>query len=150
MSLSEFLEPDCIVVGLAARTRAEVLKLLAERCAARLGRDPGPVLRALADREALGSTGVGAGVAMPHAAIAALPAPLVMVARLATPIDWQAIDDVSVDLVVMVLQPLDGAMSAPNPMARFARRLRSADLRSRLRAATTLEAFHHALIEGED
>jgi len=83
----------------------------------------------------------------PHATIAALDIPFVSIARLAAPVDWQAIDDTPVDLVVLVLSPENGPASSLDLIARFARRLRSADLRARLRSSTTSESFHAALGE---
>ncbi|TBW41370.1 PTS sugar transporter subunit IIA [Siculibacillus lacustris] len=145
MTLSVHLKPEAVVLGLAARTRNDVLRGLAERCATALGGEPATILRALSDREALGSTGVGHGVAMPHAAIAGLAAPFALAARLAAPIDWQAIDDQPVDLVVVVLSPSEGPAGSPNPIAKFARRLRAPETRARLRAAPTAAAFHAAL-----
>jgi len=150
MTLSALLSPEDVVLGLEGRTRTEVLKALCERCALRLGRDAGAMLRALVDRETLGSTGVGEGVALPHAALPGLTEPFVALARLAQPVDWGAIDDEPVDLVVVALSPVDGATTSLNVVARIARRLRSADTRARLRAAPDAARAHAVLSEPID
>lgn len=147
MTLITHLKPEDVELGLGARTKTEALKILSDRCAVRLGCDPATVLRALADREALGSTGVGEGVALPHASIPGLSVPFVTVARLAQPVDWGAIDDMLVDLVVVALSPIDGATLSLNVVAKIARRLRSAELRARLRTAVSAGAAYAALVE---
>lgn len=145
MSTLPLLGPDAVLLDLVARGKADVLKVLAARAAEIAGGDAGEIARALSEREALGSTGVGSAVALPHAAVRGPRAPLALFARLARPIDWGAIDDRPVDLVVAVLTPLDGGASL-DPLARFARLLRGEATRNRLRAcATAAEAI--ALLE---
>lgn len=141
MNLCEYLKVDDILLGLAARTRADVLRLVAERAAAALGLPVVSVLKALADRETLGSTGVGQGVALPHTALPGLTAPFAVAAKLAAPVDWGAIDDVGVDLVVAVLTPPDGPTTSLNLIARIARQFRDEGLRRRLRRAETTTGF---------
>ena len=123
---------DAVLLALPARTKIEVLRASAARAAEISGSDPLTVFRALADREKLGSTGVGSGVALPHAAVDGLVEPVALFARLEKPVDWEAIDEQPVDLVVVVLSPTTGGEGAPNPLARSARLLRSAEVRRRL------------------
>lgn len=139
MTPSVPLRPEAMSLDLPARTRADVLEALAARAAVVAGLDPLAVARALADREALGSTGVGSGVAMPHAPVDGLDAALVLFVRLARPIDWEAIDDEPVDLVLAVLSPTRVAGASMNVLSKFARLLRSDAVRARLRVGDAAE-----------
>lgn len=139
MSTSVHPSPNAVLLDLAVRTKAEALEALAARAAALIERDPGEIARALVDRERLGSTGVGAGVALPHADLRGLREPLALFARLARPVDWEAIDDQPVDLVAVVLSPLDGVGPPLNLLARFARLLRVEGTRRRLMSCSTAE-----------
>ena len=139
------LRPDAIFLDLPALTKAEVLKTLAARAVEIAGGDPVVIARALNDREKLGSTGVGAGVALPHAAIDDLTEPVALFARLARPIDWEAIDDQPVDLVAVVLSPHRGAGSSLNLLAKFARWLRDSVTRDTLRACTDVDQVRRSI-----
>lgn len=136
-----------ILLGLAARTKIEVLRALADRAGALCPCEPTAILAALGARESLGSTGVGAGVALPHATLAGLVAPIAIAARLARPIDWEAIDDVAVDLVVAVLTPATDVGTPLDLIAGFARRLRSPERRDRLRGCDEPNRFRDILLE---
>lgn len=133
MTTTDSFRPDAVLLDLPARTKAEVLKALATRAAVIANRSPEALHRALAEREVLGSTGVGFGVALPHATIADLPAPVVLFARLARSLDWQAIDDRPVDLVLAVLSPVDGMAPGARALASYARCLRREESRALLR-----------------
>lgn len=130
---------DAVLLDLPARTKADVLKLVAARAAALTGLDPAAVVRALGDREKLGSTGVGSGVALPHAGVAGLRDPMVIFSRPAAPIDWEAIDDRPVDLVLAVLTPARTTGASLNVLSRYARVLRSEETRARLRGGGEAE-----------
>ena len=131
--------PDAVLLDLPARTKTDVLKALAARVAEFTGREPLAISRALRDREVLGSTGVGSGVALPHASVDGLAEPVALFARLARPIDWEAIDDRPVDLVVAVLSPSLDEQGSPDLLARFARVLRNPEARRRLAACSTTD-----------
>jgi PTS system nitrogen regulatory IIA component len=146
MILADHVPAGAVLIGLSARTKAEVLKALAERAGELGGLPAAAILAALAEREALGSTGVGGGVALPHAALSGLALPVAVVARLARPIDWEAIDEVGVDLVVAVLTPATGAGASLDLLAGFARQLRSPARRDRLRAARDGDALRAELL----
>ncbi len=148
MSDNERLFPDVVVFDLAAHTKAEVLEALSEQLAAILGRDGGEIARALVDRERLGSTGVGSGVALPHADVSGLGHPFALFARLARPIDWDAIDEQPVDLVVVVLSSSLQAGGEPGPLARSARVLRNPEARRTLAACTDLAQVHRVFAQG--
>lgn len=139
MSDSETPSLDGIELDLVARTKSEVLDHLARRAGAATGRSAGEIARALGDRERLGSTGVGSGVALPHADIRGLERPIALFARLAEPIDWDAIDDRPVDLVVIVLSPWGGGRGSSDLLAKFARVLRHPPTRRKLATSTSAD-----------
>ena len=92
MQLSEFLDFDAIKPSLSAGNKRALLQQLAQFAAARLGVDPGEVLSSISERERLGSTGFGHGVAIPHGKIAGLNRIYCLFARLAEPVDYKSID----------------------------------------------------------
>ena len=139
MTSTDPIRPEAVLLDLRARTKAEVLAALAARAGEITGCDPRTVVRALIDRERLGSTGVGVGVALPHADIHGLHRPIALFARLAEPIDWEAIDDQSVELVLVVLSPTTNGEAAPSLLAKFARLLRSTEVRRRLVSCRTAD-----------
>ncbi|NLH81372.1 MAG: PTS sugar transporter subunit IIA [Phyllobacteriaceae bacterium] len=144
MTTADPLRPDAIFLDFPAQTKADVLKALAARAGEIAVGEPVVIARALTERERLGSTGVGAGVALPHAAIDGLVEPVVLFARLARPIDWEAVDDEPVDLVAVVLSPSRGAGASLNLLAKFARWLRDAAARDKLRACTEVAEVQRA------
>jgi PTS system nitrogen regulatory IIA component len=150
MTLSDHLRPETVLLDLTARTKAEVLKSLAAHAAEAIGRDPSEIARALTERETLGSTGVGSGVALPHAAIPRLAEPIALFARLARPIDWEAIDDRPIDLVVAVLSPTEWPGTSPNLLAKFARLMRGEDTRARLRACSDIDRLLTIVAEADE
>jgi PTS system nitrogen regulatory IIA component len=93
------------------------------------------VVAAAVERERLGSTGVGNGVALPHARIDGLDRVVAGFARLETPLDFDAVDERPVDLVVFLLAPADAAGAHLRALARVSRQLRREENRARLRAA---------------
>lgn len=139
MSDDDPLFVEVVLLDLVARTKADVLQRLAEQAGAALGRAAPEISRALADRERLGSTGVGYEVALPHADVPGLDRSLTVFARLARPVEWDAIDDRPVGLIVAVLSPPLAERAPSNLLARLARLLRRADVRDRLTACSSDE-----------
>ena len=99
MQLSEFLDFDAIKPSLSAGNKRVVLQQLAQIAAARLDVDPGEVLSSVSERERLGSTGFGHGVAIPHGKIVGLNRIYCLFARLSDPVDYKSIDGQRVALV---------------------------------------------------
>lgn len=145
MKIEDFLAPDDVVVGLRAANKAQLLQDLAERAGARLGLCAATVLQALQRREQLGSTGVGHGIAMPHARMDDVAKPFALLARLKKPIDFEAIDGAPVDLVFLLLQP-SATQSDLNALAAVARKLRELDRVARLREALDAPALYRDLV----
>ena len=105
------------------------------------------IVAATMERERLGSTGVGAGVALPHARIEGIDKVHVVFARLETPIDYDAIDERPVDLVALLLAPSDAGGAHLRALAKVSRALRRQDMRQRLRSAPNAESLYTILTE---
>src|SRR5262245_10708270 len=103
MELGDLLTPEGVIPSLKAKTKKEVLQELAEKAANATGLATRDVLETLLQRERLGSTGVGRGIAIPHGRIAALKSIYCLFARLETPIDFDALDNEPVDLIFLLL-----------------------------------------------
>jgi PTS system nitrogen regulatory IIA component len=134
MDIKEFLSSDA-VLELREPDKRRILKELARRSGALLDLDPEPIGLALLKREDLGSTGLGQGVALPHARIAKLDRAFGMFALLRPAVQFDAIDERAVDLVFLLLLPEalpDGQLKA---MACVARRLRDPVVAAKLRTA---------------
>jgi PTS system nitrogen regulatory IIA component len=134
-NLTDVIERHHVVPGLDARDKPSLLDELARRAAlaVKLGGDG--IKAALMAREHLGSTGVGRGVAIPHARIDGLKQPFGMFARIEPAIDFGAIDDQPVDLVFLLLTPLHGSVSHLSALAAISRRLRDPATAAAVRAA---------------
>ncbi|MDB5371466.1 MAG: transcriptional regulator [Belnapia sp.] len=105
MGITDRISADDVILDLAAGNKRSLLQTLAAQAAQRLGRPEKEILDALQAREALGSTALGRGVALPHARLAGEAPPVMLFARLRRPIDYEAKDDEPVDLVILVLWP---------------------------------------------
>lgn len=105
MGISDRISAADVILDLQAPSKRVLLQDLADQAAPRLGRPSEEVLKALQAREALGSTGLGRGVALPHARLQGDAPPVMLFARLRKPIDYEARDEEPVDLVILVLWP---------------------------------------------
>lgn len=140
------LLPKEQVMSLRAGNKSQLLQELARRAAQALHLDVKAVLDAIAAREALGSTGIGAGVAVPHAKIPGLTDFFALFARLDKPVAYDAVDGEPVDLVFLLLVPPDGDTDHLAALACVARRLRDPETARRLRAQTDPAALYEILI----
>lgn len=137
MQLSDHLALENVAVDLPSTSKHQLLRQLADMAARQTGIEASVLAKALSIRESLGSTGIGRGVAIPHARIDGLQNNLAMVARLARPIDFEAVDDIPVDIVVLLLSPTAG--QSLNILSCFARQLRDDAMVNAIRAATSAE-----------
>jgi PTS system nitrogen regulatory IIA component len=135
------------VLRLRAQGKDAVLAELAKVAAAALGMQRPAIVAALEARERLGSTGVGDGVALPHARLAAMSAPVGFFARLERAVDWAAIDARPVDLVFLLLSPHDDASQHLAALAAVTRQLRQPAVARALRAAPDNAALLALLCE---
>lgn len=135
--LSSLLKDGVILNSQAAESRKQILKTLADLIGNKIGIDGRDVLDAVIERENLGSTGVGEGVAIPHARIEGLTAPVGAFVRLHEGVDFDAIDGRRCDLIFMLLAPHSSGADHLRALAQVSRTFRNSDLRDRLRAATS-------------
>lgn len=133
--LRDLLAPGAVLTHSKAATRKQVIQRLAESLARVAGLDARAVCEAVMRRERLAGTGIGEGVALPHALIEGLTRPLCGFARLETPADFQAPDGRGADLVVMLLSPPTSNAEHLKALAKLSRLLRRAEVRDGLRAA---------------
>jgi PTS system nitrogen regulatory IIA component len=143
MNIADFIAPDRIVLDLRVRDKAQLLRELATRAeAVGGGGTSDAILAALLSREALGSTGLGKGFALPHARLEGLKQFVGLFARLARPIDYDAIDGSPVDLVFLLLMPPEAAGNGNvGALAAVSRRFRDVDTVAHLRKADAAAAF---------
>jgi PTS system nitrogen regulatory IIA component len=139
--LSDLLAPDLVATGLTAASKKSLFGQIGALAASRLGLDAKLLADALAAREKLGSTGFGGGTAIPHAKVPGVPRPTAVVTRLAQPIDYRAVDDAPVDIVVALFSAPDSGADHLKALARVARRLRDRDLVAKLRGAGSRDAL---------
>jgi PTS system nitrogen regulatory IIA component len=145
MEVAEFIAPVGVIIGLRAKDKRQVLEELAERAAMDLGLETGAILGPLLTREGLGSTGVGRGIAVPHARIPGLSRVYGLIARLQKAVDFAAIDDQPVDLACLLLTPGVAAAEHLPALACVSRRLRDKSVADRMRAARTGADLYAAL-----
>lgn len=145
MTIGDFLAPEHVILDLRVADKGRLIDDLARRVAAAAGISAEAVAEALGSRERLGSTGMGAGIAIPHARLTALRQPLSFFARLRPPIDFAAIDDQKVDLVFLLLLPAEAQGDHLNALACVARRLRADDVKVALRKLTDVASAYTVL-----
>ena len=136
MDIADFIAPDRIVLDLRVRDKGRLLQDLSKRLEPACdGIAAETILAALISREALGSTGLGRGFALPHARIDGLTRFVGLFARLARPIEYEAIDGAPVDLVFLLLMPSNAGNQQVAALAAVSRRFREPETVSRLRGA---------------
>lgn len=135
MQISEVMKPEHVLSDVSTRSKTTLLALLSERAASALGISKDAVLDALRGRENLGSTGIGAGIAVPHAPVSGIDRPFAFFVRLAKPVDFDAIDDEPVDLVCLILTPIGEGAQYLKLLSSIARQLRSAEIVASIRSA---------------
>ncbi len=147
MNLTDILRPDQVILDLRAGDKEHLLAELARQVAARLAVNPRDIQIALAQRERLGSTGLGRGFALPHARLEGFPQIFGLFARLARSIDFEAIDGRPVDLVFLLLIPDDAGNSHVSALAAVSRRLRDETILQQLRKADTVLDLYKCLVD---
>jgi len=145
MKIADFLAPANALIGVRATDKRRLLLELSQRAATSLGLTTESIAQALLTRENLGSTGLGGGVAIPHARLTELKGPHGIVAHLRKSIDFEAIDGQPVDLVFLLLLPTEKAGEQLNALAGIARKLREPQTLLRLRRAGTVDELYLAM-----
>ena len=149
MTIADFLSPDDVLGAVAAKDKHQLLQALSERAAPAVHLPSDVISREILKREALGSTGVGRGIALPHARIAGLGEPFGIFARLKKAIDFDAVDGRPVDLVFLLLLPTGQGESQASALALVARKLRDPKILGALRHDRDQAAMYRALTDGE-
>ena len=147
--LHDILAPTAVLERVSAATRRALFQQLAQAAANAYGLDPLAVIESVTAREKLGSTGFGDGVATPHGKLAGLPHVRGVFARLANPLDFDAVDDLPVDIVFMLLSPADGGAAHLKALAKVSRALRDRAFVEKLRGAGSRDALVALLTASE-
>ncbi len=147
--LSEILAIDSIDASLTASNKKALFQQLASAASKRTGVDAKDIVASLNDRERTGSTGYGGGVAIPHGRVEGLPQGFGYFARLTAPVDFQAVDNMPVDLVFLLLSPPDAGADHLKALATVSRTLRDRDTVAKLRGARSKDAIF-ALLSGAE
>jgi len=147
MDLSDLLDPRGVAAGLKAGSKKQVLQELAARAAEITGLTERQIFDVLLERERLGTTGVGRGIAIPHGKLKELDRLYGVFAKLDTPVDFDAIDDEPVDLIFLLLAPEAAGADHLKALARISRLLRDQTICAKLRGAEGAEAIFALLAE---
>jgi PTS system nitrogen regulatory IIA component len=147
MEIADMLVPEAVLASVKTSGKKALLQDMAERAARLTGLPERRIFETLIERERLGSTGMGQGIAIPHGRIAGLPKIVGLFARLETPIAYDAVDDQPVDLVFLLLAPEGAGADHLKALARVSRLLRNKQTCERLRAASKPEVLYALLTE---
>jgi len=141
MDIGELLAGDGVVLRSGASSKRQALHAVALAAGQALGLSEVRIMEALLQREALGSTGLGSGVAVPHARLDGLEQVTGVFVRLETPVAWGAVDDRPVDLLFALFAPPRDGADHLRALAAVSRALRSTEMREHLRKARTTDAI---------
>jgi len=147
MNTGDLLDRTAISLRVSGANKKKVLAVIAEIAARNFHLDAGDVLDALSEREAAGSTGVGYGVAVPHARLEGLQRMRGVFVRLENPVDFESVDDQPVDLLFALFAPKNAGAEHLRALARVSRIMRQSELREQLRKARTADAVHALLVQ---
>ena len=150
MELKDIVEPEAVLSGLHATSKKHLLQELAQRAEDVLGVEARTAFEAMLERERLGATGMGRGVAIPHARISGLKGIAGVFAALQKPVEFESVDDEPVDLVFALLAPEDAGADHLKALARVSRRLRDPAVCSKLRAADHPSARYAVLTDNAE
>ena len=150
MQLAEFLDFDSIKPALSAGNKRSLFTQLAAIAAEQLNLDRSVILESISEREALGSTGFGRGVAIPHGKVEGLERIYCLFARLAEPTRYKAIDDSPVDPVFLLLSPLDAGAEHLKALAAVSRLVRHGPIVEKLRGARSRDALAAVLMGADE
>jgi nitrogen PTS system EIIA component len=147
MALLEFLTPEAVVPALRVPTKKHALHELAAHAARLTGLEERLIFDTLLQRERLGSTGIGEGIAIPHGKLAGLERLFGLAARLERPIDFEALDAQPVDILFLLLAPEGAGADHLKALARVARAFREPGMLDRIRATRDADALYAVLTQ---
>ncbi|WP_455477803.1 PTS IIA-like nitrogen regulatory protein PtsN [Bartonella sp. B10] len=147
MNLSELIAPEAIIPALRANSKKQVLQILAEKAAGLTGLSERTIFDIILQREKLGSTGLGSGIAIPHGKLPDINQIVGIFARLESPVDFEALDDEPIDLVFLLLAPENAGADHLKALSQIARVLRHSDVVQKLRNTHDACALYTLLIQ---
>jgi PTS system nitrogen regulatory IIA component len=147
--MADTVKPDTVLAGLRLTSKKQVLQELARRASQITGESERTILDVLLERERLGSTGVGRGIAIPHGRLPSLDRVYGVFARLDRAVDFDAVDDQPVDLVYLLLAPENAGADHLKALAKVSRLLRNESVCAKLRGCETPDAIL-ALVAGAE
>ena len=145
MALADLLQLNAIIPALRVNSKKQLLQELSAKASKVTGLSEREIFDVVLQRERLGSTGVGNGIAIPHGKLASVNSIVGIFARLDQPVDFEALDDQPVDLVFLLLAPEGAGADHLKALARIARLLRDVDVAKKLRASRDAQAIYSVL-----
>lgn len=149
MDLSELLNENAILSTLKVSSKKQAIQCISEKAAEITGLNEREIFETLLQRERLGSTGVGSGIAIPHGKLPSLDKIYGVMARLERPISFDAMDDQPVDIIFLLLAPEGAGADHLKALAKIARVLRDGDMVNKIRATADPEALYSVLLAPE-
>ncbi|SEH41099.1 PTS IIA-like nitrogen-regulatory protein PtsN [Magnetospirillum fulvum] len=146
MKIGDLIQPQSVLTGVRVGCKREALGLLARQAASRTGQPERAILNALVDRERLGSTGVGSGIAVPHARLPGLDSLCAVFLKLDRAIDFDAIDEQPVDLLILLLSSETAGADHLRTLSQVCRMLRDDHVCQTLRRTTNATELYSFLI----
>lgn len=147
MIIADLITPQSVIANFRVSSKKQALQELAKKAASLIGQPEKLVFDVLSDRERLGTTGVGLGIAIPHGKLPGLDRMTGLFARLDKPVDFEAIDNQPVDLVFLMLAPEDAGADHLKALARVSRLLRDRAVCAKLRGTDNADALYALLTE---
>jgi PTS system nitrogen regulatory IIA component len=147
MEIADLITPGAVVARLRAGGKKQLLQELAKRAAELSGCGERQIFDVLLERERLGSTGVGNGIAIPHGRLPALARLYGLFVRIDPAVDFDAVDEQPVDLVFLLLAPEGAGADHLKALARISRLLRDRHVCEKLRGAESADALYAVLVE---
>jgi PTS system nitrogen regulatory IIA component len=147
LEISNLITPASVIPGLKVTSKKQALQELSRLSAEITGLDERTVFEILIERERLGTTGVGGGVAIPHGKLPGLKKLYGLFARLEQPVDYDAVDEQPVDLIFLLLAPETAGADHLKALARVSRKLRDKDICEKLRGSESSEALYSLLTD---
>jgi PTS system nitrogen regulatory IIA component len=149
MEIRDLLQPEAVVADLKAANKKQLLQELARHASKITGVNDRKIFETLLERERLGSTGVGSGIAIPHGKLSDFKRLYGVFARLDRPVDFDSIDEQPVDLIFLLLAPEGAGADHLKALARVSRLLRDSSMCDKLRGAETADGLYMVLTQSE-
>lgn len=149
MEIRDLLQPEAVIADLKAANKKQLLQELARHASRITGVNDRKIFETLLERERLGSTGVGSGIAIPHGKLSDFKRLYGVFARLDRPVDFDSIDEQPVDLIFLLLAPEGAGADHLKALARVSRLLRDSNMCDKLRGAETADGLYMVLTQSE-